>query len=349
MRPPAVRRRIAFALSLTLEIVILGWGPVLLGLAAIARAAGRPKPMVAVRSVLIYCARELGVLAAGGALWALGPIIGRSRGRRLHWRLQHWFVHGAAAQILEMLEIEVTEDASADAAGLLSGPEPALVLSRHAGPGDTVFLIDRLMEHYQRRPSVVLRQAVALDPAIGLLTRRLPHGVIDPSDPDGASALIERLAADLSPRGVLLIYPEGGNFTRERRRRAVNSLRRRGRRKAVAAARRMSNVLPPQPAGVLAALRGNPRAPVVFIAHTGLGLAAYPRQIYRELPVGGTMRFRTWMVSRDEVPETDEERVAWLNRWWLEIDRWVRSQRTEPVIFESEAPSGADANAVPRA
>jgi 1-acyl-sn-glycerol-3-phosphate acyltransferase len=341
LRPPAVRRRIAFALSLTVEIVLLGWAPLLLGLAAIAHAAGRPKPMIAVRAVLIYCARELGVLAGGGALWALGPIIGRPMRQRLHWRLQHWFVHGAAARILEMLEVEITEDSSAGAAALLAAPEPALVLSRHAGPGDTIFLIDRLMEHYRRRPSVVLRQEVALDPAIGLLTRRLPHGVIDPSDPDGSSALIERLAAGLRPRGVLLIYPEGGNFSRERRRRALSSLRRRGRHKAVATARRMSNVLPPQPAGVLAALRGNPRAPVVFIAHTGLGLAAYPRQIYRELPFGGTMRFRTWMVPRDEVPETDEERVAWLNGWWLEIDRWVRSQDTEPVVFESEAPSAA--------
>ncbi|HLJ04317.1 MAG TPA: 1-acyl-sn-glycerol-3-phosphate acyltransferase [Solirubrobacteraceae bacterium] len=336
MRPPAARRRIAFALGLTLELVLLGWAPVLLGLAAVAQAVGRPKPMIAVRSVLVYCAHELGVLAAGGALWALGPVLGRPARQRLHWRLQHWFVHAAAARILELLDVEITEDCAAEAAALLAGPEPAIVLSRHAGPGDTVFLIDRLMEHYRRRPSVVLRQDVALDPAIGLLTRRLPHGVIDPSEPDESSALIERLAADLSPHGVLLIYPEGGNFTRERRRRALNSLRRRGRRKAVAVARRMSNVLPPQPAGVLAALRGNPRAPVVFIAHTGLGLAAYPREIYRELPLGGRMRFRTWMVSREEVPEDEEARVAWLNGWWLEIDRWVRAQHAEPVILDSE-------------
>jgi 1-acyl-sn-glycerol-3-phosphate acyltransferase len=336
LRPPAARRRIAFALSLTLEIIVLGWAPLLLGLAAVAQALGARKPMIAVRSVLIYCGLELGVLTAGGALWALGPIMGRPARQRLHWRLQHWFVHGAAARILEMLEVEITEEASADAAALLAGSEPAIVLSRHAGPGDTVFLIDRLMEHYRRRPSVVLRQAVALDPAIGLLTNRLPHGVIDPSDPDGSSALIGRLAADLSPHGLLLIYPEGGNFSRERRLRALNSLHRRGRRKAVAVARRMSNVLPPQPAGVLAALRGNPRAPVVFIAHTGLGLAAYPREIYRELPLGGQMRFRTWMVSRDDVPEGDEERIAWLNGWWLEVDRWVRSQDAEPVVFDTQ-------------
>jgi hypothetical protein len=147
--------------------------------------------------------------------------------------------------------------------------------------------------------------------------------VVDTRDPDGAEALIERLSARLRPWGALLLYPEGGNFTVERRRSALASLRRKGRHRAAAAAQQMENVLPPRPSGVLAALRGNPDATVVFVAHTGLGLAAYPRQIYRDMPIGRTLRFCLWRVDRDEVPATEEGQVAWLNGWWQRIDRWI--------------------------
>jgi hypothetical protein len=74
---------------------------------------------------------------------------------------------------------------------------------------------------------------------------------------------------------------------------------------------------------VLAALRGNSTAPIVFVAHTGLGLAAYPRQIYREMPIGRTLHLCVRMANRDEVPPTEEDQIAWLNQRWQEIDDWV--------------------------
>jgi hypothetical protein len=91
----------------------------------------------------------------------------------------------------------------------------------------------------------------------------------------------------------------------------------------------MDHVLPPRPTGVHAALRGHPDAPVLFVAHTGLGLAAYPRQIYREMPIGGTLRTRWWRVDRDEIPATADGVNVWLNRRWQEIDAWIEAQQTE--------------------
>jgi hypothetical protein len=91
----------------------------------------------------------------------------------------------------------------------------------------------------------------------------------------------------------------------------------------------MDNVLPPRPSGVLAALRGNPDIPVLFVAHTGLGLAAYPRQIYREMPVGSTLRLHVSLVDPHDVPDTEAGQVQWLNRRWQAIDDWVAAQHTE--------------------
>jgi 1-acyl-sn-glycerol-3-phosphate acyltransferase len=334
MPPPAVRRSVSVALGLSLDLALLAAGPLLLVLAGLARALGRPKPLIAVRLVLDYCAREVVVMAACAGLWVasgLGAGLGRPRQQRAHWELLRWYVHGIAAHARRRLAIDLRDESAAPAAAALHGAGPVIVLSRHAGPGDTVFLIDHLMTACGRRPSVVLLEKITFDPAIGLLVDRLPHGAIDNRKGNGdPERLIAELAAGLKQRGALLLYPEGGNFTPERRRRALTSLRRHGRHRAAALATQMANVLPPRPAGVLAALRGNPDAPVLFVAHTGLGLAAYPAEIYRELPIGRTLRVRAWLVDPADIPAADEDRVAWLNGWWQRLDDWVRRGGAEP-------------------
>ncbi len=322
----ALRRPVTVTLTLSIALGLLVLSPLLLALAGLAHALGHKKPLVAVRVVLTYCAHEVGALAAAAGLWlaaGAGRLMLRPGFQRGHWRLLRWYVHGIAEGAVAALAIEMREQSPPEVTARLADPAPIIVLSRHAGPGDTLFLIDRLLTHYGRRPSVVLRQAVALDPVIDLLTTRLPQGVIDKANRDASETLIERLAADLPPGGALLLYPEGGNFTVKRRRSALASLRRKGRHRAAESAERLDHLLPPRPTGVLAALRGNPEATVLFVAHTGLGLAAYPRQIYREMPIAGTLRFRLWRVDRDEIPATDEGQVEWLNRWWELIDAWI--------------------------
>jgi 1-acyl-sn-glycerol-3-phosphate acyltransferase len=328
MPPAAVRRPVTVALTLGVALLLLAAGPLLLALAALAQALGRPKPLIAVRLVLAYCVYELAVLAAAAGLWTAsgaGRWISRPRFQTLHWRLLGWFVHGIAQRCRHLLGIQVQEECPEAAASALADPAPLIVLSRHAGPGDTFLLIDRLLSHHGRRPSVVLREAITLDPAIDLLTSRLPHAVIDSAQGEHAEAEIARLAGRLKPGGVLLLYPEGGNFTRARQRSARQSLRRRGAHRALAAAERMEHVLPPRPGGVRAARRAAPEARVLIVAHTGLGLAAFPREIYRDLPMRRTLRFRLWAVDAGSIPDSAAEEAAWLNGWWERIDEWVRS------------------------
>jgi hypothetical protein len=57
----------------------------------------------------------------------------------------------------------------------------------------------------------------------------------------------------MEPSDVLVVFPEGGNFTPGRRR-AVAKLRRRGLRESAQRAGRLHHVLPPRPAGVFAAI-----------------------------------------------------------------------------------------------
>jgi hypothetical protein len=233
---------------------------------------------------------------------------------------------GLAAAGRTTLEIDIDPGPTTDAARALESDRPLIVLSRHAGPGDTIFIVDQLMSGFHRQPSVVFKESFALDPSVDLLEHRLPQGMLDTSDREGSEAIIERVTADLGPRGVLLLFPDGGNFTPERRRSALRRLRRSGKHRSADHGERMSHVMPPRPSGALAALRGNRKADVVFAAHTGLGLAASPSQFWRGMPIGQTLHTRMWLVPAADVPATADEQITWLSDWWTRIDEWIGAQ-----------------------
>jgi len=333
MPPAAVRRPITVTAWLVMSLVCLAVSPVLLAVAALVSAvSGHPQALIFTRLLVAYFALELGALIACGALWlasGCGRLIGSPLFQRLHYRLLRWFVHGFAQRWLASLDINVPAEESTEATRALERDRPLLFFSRHAGPGDTILLIDRLLTRFDRLPSVVFKQSVAIDPCIDLIGHRLPHAVLDTSHKEACEARIEQVAAELGNRGVLLLFPEGGNFTTERRRRAVRKLWRTGRQQEAAKADRMSHVLPPRPSGALAALRGNPGADVIFAAHSGLGLAAFPREIWRETRLGKTFNTHMWLAPAADRPTDPDAQVAWIYDWWKRLDEWIDEQPAE--------------------
>ncbi len=336
MPPPAVRRPLTITAWLVMSIVCLVLSPVLLILGAITAAVtNRPQALVFVRLVIAYFASELSMLVACGGLWlasGFGWQIRSSWSRRLHYRLLGWFVHSVVARALALLDIEVAPEPSPQAARSLEGNRPLLFFSRHAGPGDSVLMVDLLMTRYERLPSVVFNDALLIDPCVDLIAHRLPHAGLDTSDPEECETRIKEVSAQLSPRGLLLLFPEGGNFTAERRQRSIQKLRSKGRRREAAAGQAMTHMLPPHPAGALAALGGNPNADVIFGAHTGLGLAAFPRDLWRHPPIGRTLKTRMWLAPATERPRDPDEQARWLYDWWKRLDDWVDSEGEETTV-----------------
>lgn len=326
MPATAIRRPITVTAWLAMSIVAVTLSPLLLALAALVSALSRrPQPLIFTRLVITYFALELVTLLACGVLW-LASVGGRRmsspRFQRLHLRLLRWFVHGFARRWRALLEIDVELEPSPEAIDALRSDRPLLFFSRHAGPGDTVVLIDLLLSRFDREPSVVFKQSVTIDPCVDLIGHRLPHAILDTADKERCEARIEEVAAGLGPRGVLLLFPEGGNFTPERRRRAIGHLWRKGRRDEANRAEQMTHVLPPRPGGALAALRGNPGADVIFGAHTGLGLAAFPRELWRAAPIAATLKTRMWLSRAVDRPEPDRQ-GEWIYDWWGRIDQWI--------------------------
>ncbi len=113
---------------------------------------------------------------------------------------------------------------------------------------------------------------------------------------------IADLARGLDENDAFVIFPEGGNFTPERRQRGIDRLRKLGLERMARRAEEMTHVLAPRPGGLLAALDAAPDADVVLVAHTGLDHMLTVGDVWRELPMDKVIVMRWWQVPRDEIP-----------------------------------------------
>lgn len=296
---------------------------------------GRWRPLRLLCFVLLWLLLEVTALAALGWLWLV------NRGRvhtpaatAAHYRLLGWLTGHLVAAAHRLFGIRLALDGAAlptppgDAER--GGARPLLVLSRHAGPGDSLLLVHELLAVYDREPRIVLKDALQLDPTVDVLVNRLPSRFISPHPPPGSGVAdqVGQLAASMDGDDALVIFPEGGNFTERRRLRAIAKLESGGRSAHAAAARRMRHLVAPRPGGVLAALDAAPRADVVFVGHTGLEELDSVGDLWRGLPLDSEVRARFWTVPAGEVPTGRAARIAWLYDWWTYLDTWISGRRS---------------------
>ncbi len=232
---------------------------------------------------------------------------------------------------------------------------PLIVLSRHAGPGDSLLLIHHLLSVCERRPRVVMKATLQLDPTVDILANGLPNAFVHRAARAGKVASsrqhteqIRRLAAGMTPESALVIFPEGGNWTPLRWHRAADRLRRAGRPDLAQRAAAMPNVLPPRASGALAAIAARPQADVVFVAHTGLDQLVSVRDVWRSLLTDMEVRARWWRVPAASVPRSvsRDAQVTWLYDWWARIDAWIAEQNPSlsdtPAVSAVSSPAGVD-------
>lgn len=273
---------------------------------------------------ICYLWIDLALVAGCWALWLRQPSPWRDEDR---WRQRHAALLGWALRLLlrmagRFLQYEVQPVEAV----IPPGDVPLIVFARHAGPGDSFSLVQLLVSGYRRRPKVVLKRALQWDPGLDLVLTRLACYFL-PS-PSGAgedrTAAVAALARDLTADEALLIFPEGGNWTPRRHRRAVLRLIRAGQFRRARRARELSNVLPPRPGGALACLAACPEADVLVIAHCGLDTLVSPSDIWQAIPLGGRpMRIAPWLYPAAEVPRDEDAALRWLEEQWTKIDEWV--------------------------
>lgn len=310
---------------------------VLLAIAASALLPGRWRALRLLAFGFVYLAVECAALAAALALWVasgFGWRLGAPVFQRAHYAVIHAVlavVIGSATLLfhLRVVDDEVSWSPLDD--GVPGSTNAMLVLSRHAGPGDSLLMVRTLMRRdHGRRPRIVLKDLLQLDPLIDVYLNRLPNAFLTPGRGDLA-AQVGRLAEGMGDEDALLIFPEGGNFTESRRRRAIDRLRGKGLLERAAQADQMRHVLPPRNAGVAAALAAAPGADIVLVAHTGLEHLSTAADLWDGLPMDSIVRMRWWFVPAAEVPREPEAQASWLFDRWAEIDAWVASYAEDPA------------------
>lgn len=322
MVPPLlVRRAVLAPLAAAVDAAVLLASPVLLLVAVLLSPLfGGWRPVRLGLIVVTFAARHLAALLACLGLW----LTGRSHREAEHYAVLGWFVAGVYDAVVRLARVEVVVEASdasdaADAA--LSGHDrPVVVLCRHAGEGDTLLALHYLLCRHDRRPRLVMHHALRVDPLIDVLGSRLPNQFVDPRGGD-TERDIAAMASGLAPRDAVLIFPEGGNVTDERRLRGIERLEQGGHVEQAAWARDMANVIAPRPGGALAAIGAADDADVVVIGHVGFPTGF--GELWRLLPHRQVVQLRLWLVPAAEIPDDHDARIDWLFGAWGALDAWV--------------------------
>lgn len=339
MVPPRFVRRLVLApfvvllaIALLLMYPVLGLASWLYGL--MRSGPGRFRLFRVVSFATIWLAAESAALFMCLGLWIASGFGGRLRSARFrdrHYAVMRWFLGVVYQAAVHSFGLRVSVDEplpdTAEMASRLA--RPVIVLSRHAGPGDSFLLVHHLLSVYQRRPRVVMKAAIQLDPGVDVVGNRLPNVFVRHRNAGSGlfTSQVARLAADLGNSDALVIFPEGGNWTPGRWHRGIRRLREAGRPDLASRAAQMPNVLPPRAGGTLAALAACPAADVIFVAHAGLDKLTSIGDVWRNLPVSEGIVARWWRVPVDQVPRSasHEAQVKWLYDWWELIDAWISS------------------------
>jgi 1-acyl-sn-glycerol-3-phosphate acyltransferase len=343
MLPPKLIRRLLLAPL----VVVIAAGLVVLTPAVavltvtlnlIRRWTGRGHRSRLLRVVFLALTWSMGETAAMTAL--LGLWIASGFGGRLdaepyrtrHYEIMRWFLDLIYATARRTCGLSVEVTAPPDAA--LTAGRPLIVLSRHAGPGDSLLLVHQLLTGCERRPRVVMKATLQLDPSIDIVANRVPNAFLRGRSRGQRIPQIRRLAAGLGERDALLIFPEGGNWTPVRWRRGIERLRRGGQGELARRAAAMPNLLAPRTGGAFAAIGACPSADVIFVAHTGLDRLVSVRDVWHSLLDDMTVHARWWRVPAAEVPRAADQRTQtdWLYGWWERLDAWISAESRRPVV-----------------
>ena len=353
MLPPRPVRRlvltpmvIVVALGIIVLSPLLALLALLFGLAGLSRA-GRMRNLRLVSFAVVWLTAEIVTLVVLLGLWVISGFGGRMHTepyQSRHYAVVRKFLDSLyrGAERTYGLRVEVSEPELTAEERIARLARPVIVLSRHAGPGDSLLLVHQLLSVYGRRPRVVMKASLQLDPIVDMMGNRLPNVFIHGRHlgESNYTEQIERLARGLDHNGALVIFPEGLNWTPGRWRRGIRRLENAGRRDLAARARDMPNLLPPRPGGTLTAIAACPDADVIFVAHAGLDTILSVSDVWRRFPIDQVIRARWWRVPTSQVPRAadHEAQVQWLYDWWERIDRWITENRPADATHRPAAP-----------
>src|SRR6185312_6656635 len=138
---------------------------------------------------LAWSAGEIAALTVFLCLWIVSGFGGRldtEPYQDRHYAVMKWFldlIYRTAVRVCG-LNVTVSGTGPASTGSASTGPaspgagRPFIVLCRHAGPGDSLLLIHYLLSVCERRPRVVMKATLQLDPSVDVVANRVPNAFL---------------------------------------------------------------------------------------------------------------------------------------------------------------------------
>ena len=317
------RRARTIPLMLTATVVGVLASPVILAAAAVVDLAKSRFRLPTVRVTLFllqYGINDSVEILLAPLYWmlaGLGTRLDQPASIARHERLQRWSIDVLARRAEQLLGLRLDID-PASAAALTPGP--VIVLCRHVNIVDAS-LPTLLYQRLGYRTRGVIMAELLADPGFDLIYTRTGSVFIPRENGPDAITKVRTLGQRLDSMTAIVIFPEGrlfhpGRLERAKTRLALENPRRATRLNA------LRHVLPPRPGGALALVDTIP-ADVVVIAHTGLDQYPSFTQLAKAVPLRSPIHVTAWRVPREQIPDGDVERIAWLDEQWLRVDGWV--------------------------
>ena len=180
MPPIGVRRIFLDPLLFLNALVMLILSPLLLFAAFVADrfVPGDGKVMRMTKLLLTFMPHEVLGLIAAFNLWIVsgfGAKIHSPVFRNMHYALFGWWITGISKAVQKALgfTIDVPRHPPIDG--------PVIVFSRHAGPGDSIFLAGALLHDFERYPRIVGKKELEFAPFFDVMGHRLPMRFTHPT------------------------------------------------------------------------------------------------------------------------------------------------------------------------
>jgi 1-acyl-sn-glycerol-3-phosphate acyltransferase len=132
-------------------------------------------------------------LVASLGLWIASGFGGRlhtEASMDRHYGLVRWFLAVLFRVALRVfrLRVQIEEPAATPEELAARLTRPVIVLSRHAGPGDSFLLVHHLLSLYRRKPRIVMKAALQYAPSLDVVINRLPHAFVHPRRQSASAA-----------------------------------------------------------------------------------------------------------------------------------------------------------------
>ncbi|MCZ6504723.1 MAG: 1-acyl-sn-glycerol-3-phosphate acyltransferase [Actinobacteria bacterium] len=338
MRPPSrwVRRLLidpGFVLGM--GVVALSLPVVLVVVAFLSRyVPGKWRPLRIIWFLFLYLVVDVVAVVGLFLLWIVSGFGWRIRSpgfQKAHYRLFGWMLRRVVASAKFTFKVKTVPEGEIPRTFGEGRSRPILILSRHAGPGDSLLVMDGLYNRFGRQPRIVLKEFLQWDPAIDIMLNRLPSAFVPATGKAGNPVIeaIEAMTASMDVNDAFVIFPEGGNYTIKRHLRAIQKLKEIGRPDLAERAESLKNTLPPKPKGVMTALAAAPgKTDVFFIGHSGLETLVSFGDIWRGMPMGTQVAIKAWYFPAERIPPP-EEQETWLYDIWGEIDSWITEKLSD--------------------